>query len=392
MTTIWAGYRYTVFTFLLLNPAFVLIISAQNIETGGLIGGGQKSHIFTLIVSIFSTFFLGIVLWFDLVKRVSVISEVRWELIWVATITLFNIIGIASISSNRPAPDTCTRADSDWNICAASGGIIALLILATLALVIHGFALIVLVIRQSGKTPLSIWPFMARELPYALKPAPPPADFAPGITSPYASNEMIQVDLERPKSLPPVPQPTPPPVAVSRDPFTFSTISSLLNMSPRQEEEGMTPRGYQLYDAPITPVPVARPPVQRAFERVSRTDSSGHGGFGSRISGYYTPTPLYERFARGGRDREIPIPSARPAPSPPLVAPLRPRRKDGDLVQWHARDEFDLRRARTQTERDVEPAPARDPNSARSLPSRTRPPRIERGTLPNPNAYRPSRE
>ncbi|KAG9104070.1 hypothetical protein FRC06_005770 [Ceratobasidium sp. 370] len=383
MTSIWAGYRYSLFTFLLLNPAFVLIVSAQNLETGGLVDGGKKSHIYTLIVSIFNTFFIGLVLWFDLTKKNSIISEVRWELIWVATAILFDIIGIASIASNRPASNTCTRADSDWNICSGSGAIIALLILATLALVIHSFTLIVMTVRQSGKTALDVWSFMARELPYALEPTPPPADFAPGITR-SSSEGMVEVGLGRPKSLPPIPQPgeiAPPPVAYGgyRDPFTFGSV---LNPVPRQDAE--TSRTYQLYD---TPVPVARPPVQRAFERVPSAGSGGFGvGGGSiSVSRYFTPTPVYERFARSGRDAPSPL---RSTPSPPIT-PNRPRRQEGDFVPWHAMDEHGIRRARTQRERDA--TPARGPSGAQTLPERPRPPRIQPGTLPNPNTHRPNR-
>ncbi|KAG8740186.1 hypothetical protein FRC10_004625 [Ceratobasidium sp. 414] len=195
-----------------------------------------------------------------------------------------------------------------------------------------------MVVRQSGETVLDVWSFMARELPYALEPTPPPADFAPGITGP-SSESMVQVDLERPKSLPPVPQSgeiAPPPVAYGgyRDPLTFSSVSSLLNPVPRQNE---APKTYQLYDAPI---PVARLPVQRAFERVSGT---GSGGFGVgtesiSVSGYYAPTPVYERFARGGKDAPSPL---RSTPSPPIM-PARPRRKEGDFVPWHAKEEQEV--------------------------------------------------
>ncbi|KAG8688717.1 hypothetical protein FRC09_012766 [Ceratobasidium sp. 395] len=388
MTTAWAGYRYSLFTFLMLNPAFVLILSAQNIETGRLVDGGKKSHVFTLIVSIFNTFFLGLVLWFDLTKRISIIAEVRWELIWTATFILFDIIGIASIASNRPASNTCTQPDSNWNVCSASGGIIALLILATLALAIHALTLIVMIVRQSGKTVLDVWSFIARELPYALERTPPPVDFAPGITSPSSEN-MAQLDPGRPKSLPPVPlsEIPPPPVAYGgyRDPFTFS---SLLNSTPRQDPD--PPKSYQLYD---TPIPVARPPVQKSFERVSRSGSSSFGMRGSTLSGHFNPTPLYERFARGGRERDAPSPLAS-TPSPP-VSPNLPRRKEGDFVFWHAMDEH-VRRTKTQRERQLPPEEAttleRDPSATKSLPERTRrPPRILPGTLPNPNTHRPNR-
>ncbi|KAG8682711.1 hypothetical protein FRC08_014777 [Ceratobasidium sp. 394] len=228
---------------------------------------------------------------------------------------------------------------------------------------------------------------MARELPHDLEPPPPLADFAPGITG-LSSEGMVELEPGRPKSLPPVPQPddiAPPPVAYGGypGPLTFSSVSSLLNPVPRQDVEAL--QTYQLYD---TPVPVAHPPVQRAFERVSRAGSGGFGlGRGSiSFSGYSAPTPVYERFARGGRDAPSP---PRSTPSPPFT-PNRPRRKEGDFVPWHARDEHGVRRAKTQHER--EPTPAREPSDAQTLPGRPRPPRIEPGTLPNPNTHRPSRK
>ncbi|KAG9123393.1 hypothetical protein FRC07_015004 [Ceratobasidium sp. 392] len=238
-----------------------------------------------------------------------------------------------------------------------------------------------MIVRQSGRTVHSVWSFIARELPYALEPTPSiPVDFAPGVTT---SPSSIHMD-ERPKSLPPVPQSevAPPPVAYGgyREPFTFNSVTSILNSLAPQE----APKTYQLYD---TPIPIARPPVQKSFERISGTGSiSGRGSVS--LSGHYNPTPLYERFARGGREVSVP---ARSTPSPPPVtSPVRPRRKEGDFVPWHAMDQHDLRRARTREPEIRATTPERDLSQTQSLPERSlsRPPRILPGTLPNPNIHR----
>jgi hypothetical protein len=79
----------------------------------------------------------------------SVLCQVRCELAWGAIIILFNIskqsvlllnaptkrttVGFASISINKPAPNTCHGGPkSAWNICAASQGMLALLALTTI--------------------------------------------------------------------------------------------------------------------------------------------------------------------------------------------------------------------------------------------------------------------
>ncbi|KAF8606487.1 hypothetical protein BDV93DRAFT_346810 [Ceratobasidium sp. AG-I] len=257
MANFWAGYRYFLFGewiqwagsngvltgelrrvgFLLVIPIFVLIISAQNIETGRLVGGGQKSNVYTLIVSIFNALFLAMVLWIDLTKPTSIIAEVRWELIWTTTVTLFNIIGLASLASNPPASNTCSGgSNSAWNICSSSGVMIALLVLSIIASAIHALMLVVLVVRQSGKTELSVWSFMAWKFTSTL-------DTTPSITTSLPSSrpqrpprdDMVEVGLAGPKDLPPIPSsarpislddpagPIPPPAAYGRrDPFTFT--------------------------------------------------------------------------------------------------------------------------------------------------------------------------
>lgn len=405
MAGIWAGYRYSLLGFLLLDTLFVLIISAQNIQTGRLVGGGEKSNIYTLIVSIFSAIFLGLVLWFDLIKRQSVLAQVRWELIWMAAIILFTIIGFASIASNKPAADTCNGGqDSAWNICAASKGMLALLALAIIALIGHASALVVMIIKLSRRTELSVWEFMAWDLPNAL--APPPVITTTNI--PLSRPGMVDVNSGRPvsKALPDIPQPEPSPMSWRRrDPFTFSSVSSLLNPAPR--DPNFDPRAenrYQLYDAPV-PIPVERPPVPRAFERISGYlhDGNTPQQGGPSFSLYYAPTPVYDRFARGGSDAS-PIASSAGVPASPGLpppAPLKIQKRDGKWAladEMGAMDRRPIGDAQTLPARlaSVPQAHVQVPAAAQTMPVRrptlTRtPPRISPGSLPNPNTHRPSR-
>ncbi|CUA74130.1 hypothetical protein RSOLAG22IIIB_05420 [Rhizoctonia solani] len=395
MAGVWTGYRYSMLAFLLLATIFVLIISAQNIETGRLVDGGKKSNVFTLIVSIFSTLLIALVLWFDLLKRFSVILEVRWELIWGAIIILFNIIAFASVASNSPPPSTCHGGpNSAWNICAASQGILALLALATIALIGHTGTVVVMIIKLSRRSEVAVWRVMTWGLYNELNPEPEPVRTTTNVPT---SEPIVSEAGARPvsKILPPVPIMLDDPPR--RDPLMFSSVSSLLNPAPRELAGSTQPGGrYQLYDAPV---PVARPPVPRAFERVSGyIHDDPNAGFPPGLSAYYASTPVYDRFARGSEA----FPSS--GIGTPITAGLQPttplkiQKKDG---RWALADETGaLERtpvgedkaalpARLQSKfRDVEPPVAAHTAPVRR-PSRT-PPRILPGTLPHPNSYRPS--
>ncbi|CAE6448858.1 unnamed protein product [Rhizoctonia solani] len=394
MAAVWTGYRYSMLVFLLFTTIFVLIISAQNIETGRLVDGGKKSNVFTLIVSIFSTLFLALVLWFDLLKRLSVILEVRWELIWGAIIILFNIIGFASVASNKPPENTCHGGPkSAWNICAASQGMLALLALATIALIGHAGTVVVMIIKLSRRSEIAVWRVMTWGLYDELNPEPELAR----TTTNVPLTGTVEVGA-RPvsKILPPVP-------IILDDPprprdLTFSSVSSLLNPAPRELPGSTRPAEgrYQLYDAPV---PVERPPVPRAFERVSGyIHDDPNTAIPSGLSMYYASTPVYDRFARGNE----PYPSSgigtpvTGALQPPT--PLRIQKKDG---RWLLADEAGALE-RTPVGEDRPELPARLQPKVREIqppvaaqtapirrPSRT-PPRILPGTLPHPNSYRPN--
>ncbi|KAJ1307895.1 hypothetical protein OPQ81_001974 [Rhizoctonia solani] len=395
MAGVWTGYRYSMLVFLLLATIFVLIISAQNIETGWLVDGGKKANVFTLIVSIFNTLFIALVLWFDLIKRLSVILEVRWELIWGAIIILFNIIGFASIASTMPASNSCEGGPkSAWNICSASQGMLALLALATIALIAHTSAVVVIIIKLCRRSEVAVWRVMTWGLYDELNPQPEPVRMTTNVP-------MTVVVGTRPvsKVLPPVPiilddPPRP------RDPLTFSSVSSLLNPAPRElPGSTQTDRRYQLYDAPV---PVERPPVQRAFERVSGyINDDPNAAVPPGLSMYYAPTPVYDRFARGISgvfpSSGIGTPTTPALHSP---APLKIQKRDG---RWALADETGAL-DRTPVGEGRPELPARLQTKARELqppvtaqtapvrrPSRT-PPRILPGTLPHPNSYRPSPE
>lgn len=262
-----------------------------------------------------------------------------------------------------------------------------------------------MVIRQSGRTELNVWEFMTRKLPYALETTPSVTTGNLPIAPPQRPSRegMVEIDLNTPKTLPPPPPvpssarpislddsagPIPPPTAYGRrDPFTFSSVSSLLNPAPRELADDA--QRYQLYDRPI---PIARPPVQRDFERVSPTSIVVHP---VSYSAYYAPTPVYERFARGGATRAEALGSPsmysrgpQLTPSPPTTPP-RVRRQEGDFVPWHATDEHAvLRSARGKESREPVAAPESETST---LPSPTRPPRVLPGSLPNPNTHRPNR-
>ncbi|KAH7341422.1 hypothetical protein B0J17DRAFT_259696 [Rhizoctonia solani] len=399
MTAVWTGYRYSLLAFLLFATIFVLIISAQNIETGRLVDGGKKSNVFTLIVSIFSTLFLALVLWFDLLKRLSVILEVRWELIWGAIIILFNIIGFASVASNKPPANTCHGGpNSAWNICAASQGMLALLALATIVLIGHTGTVVIMIIKLSRRSDIAVWRIMTWGLYGELNPEPELTRTTTNV--PLAGTVEVETRTvevgTRPvsKILPPVP-------IVLDDPprprdLTFSSVSSLLNPAPRELPGSARPEGrYQLYDAPV---PVERPPVPRAFERVSGyIHDDPNASIPTGLSMYYASTPVYDRFARGNE----PYPSS--GIGTPITAlqpptPLRIQKKDG---RWLLTDEAGALE-RTLVGEDRPELPARLQHKAREIqppvaaqtapvrrPSRT-PPRILPGTLPHPNSYRPS--
>lgn len=389
MAGVWTGYRYSMLAFLLLATIFVLIISAQNLETGRLVGGGKKSNVFTLIVSIFTGPFLALVLWFDLIKRMSIVLEARWELIWGAGLILFNIIGFASLASNKPPPNTCQGGpNSAWNICAASQGMLALLALATIALIAHSSAVIVMIIKLSRRSEVAVWSMMTWRL-YGELNLPEPVRTTTNV--PIVAIEPRTRPVS--KILPPVPIVLDDPPR-ARDPLTFSSVSSLLNPAPR-ELPGST--RYQLYDTP--PVPVDRPPVQRAFERVSGyIHDDPNALVPSGFSMYYAPTPVYDRFARGMGEAYpssgIGTPTT-PALHPP--SPLNIRKKDG---RWTLADETEALE-RTQVGEDRPELPARlqpkvreiqPPVAAQTVPVRRpsrAPPRILPGTLPHPNSYRP---
>ncbi|GAB1523121.1 hypothetical protein RhiTH_006251 [Rhizoctonia solani] len=359
MASVWAGYRCSLLGFVLFATTFTLIISAQNIETGRLVDGGNT-------------------------KRVTV--------------------GFASISSNKPAPNTCHGGPkSAWDICAASQGMLALLALTTIALIGHTGMMVVMTIKLSRRTEESVWRVMAWELDDKLRPRPERVITTTNVTMSGVEAGVIQ---ERPvsKVLPPVPMGMVEDPPRARNPLTFSTVSSLLNPAPRDLPGSARQEGrFQLHDGPA-PVPVERPPVQRAFERISgyihddpHNAPSGFGGF----SMYYAPTPVYDRFARGMSEA---FPSSgvgtpvTPALKPP--SPLQPRKiqkKDG---RWMLADESDaLERPLVGEDRPTLPArfqsrmheiqpPAAAQVTPVRRPSRT-PPRIMPGTLPNPNSYRP---
>ncbi|CAE6537089.1 unnamed protein product [Rhizoctonia solani] len=363
MAGVWTGYRYSMLAFLLLATIFVLIISAQNIETGRLVGGGKSANVFTLIVSIFSTLLLALVLWFDLLKRLTIILEVRSELAWGAIVILFNIIGFASVASNNPAPNTCHGGpNSAWNICSASQGMLALLALATIALIAHTSAVIVMTIKICRRSEVAVWRVMTWGLYDELNPAPKPVRMTTNV--PVLGNVTVEVGT-RPvsKVLPPVPivlddPPRP------RDPLTFSSVSSLLNPAPRELPSSARPEGrYQLYDAPV---PVELPPVQRAFERVSgyiHDDPTAIVPPGLSI--YYASTPVYDRFARGMSE---PVPSSGiGTPTTPAAlhppSPLNIRKKNG---QWRLADETGAME-RTPVGEDRPELPARLQAKAREI-------------------------
>ncbi|EUC56985.1 transmembrane protein, putative [Rhizoctonia solani AG-3 Rhs1AP] len=395
MAGVWTGYRYSMLAFLLLTTTFVLIISAQNIETGRLVDGGKKSNVLTLIVSIFTTLLLAFVLWLDLLKRLSVILEVRWELIWAAVVILFNIIGFASVASNNPPPNTCHGGpNSAWNICAASQGMLALLALATIALIGHAGTVVVMMIKISRRSEVAVWRIMTWGLCDELNPRPGPVRTTTNVPI-VGVAPMSQLEAgTRPvsKVLPPVP------IVLDdssrRDPLTFSTVSSLLNPAPREFPSSTQPAGrYQLYDAPV---PVALPPVPRAFERISGyIHDDPNAIVPPGLSLYYAPTPVYDRFARGSET----FPSS--GIGTPITAglqpptPLRIQKKEG---RWGLADETGaLERTPVGEDMPALQAKAREiqaPVAAQTAPVRRpsrNPPRITPGTLPHPNSYRPGR-
>ncbi|KAF8699132.1 R3H domain, partial [Rhizoctonia solani] len=358
MASVWAGYRCSLLGFVLFATTFTLIISAQNIETGRLVDGGNT-------------------------KRATV--------------------GFASISSNKPAPNTCHGGPkSAWDICAASQGMLALLALTTIALIGHTGMMVVMTIKLSRRTEESVWRVMAWELDDKLRPRPERVITTTNVPMSGVEAGVIQ---ERPvsKVLPPVPMGMVEDPPRARNPLTFSTVSSLLNPAPRDLPGSARQEGrFQLHDGPA-PVPVERPPVQRAFERISgyihddpHNAPNGFGGF----SMYYAPTPVYDRFARGMSEA---FPSSgvgtpvTPALKPP--SPLQPRKiqkKDG---RWMLADESDaLERPLVGEDRPTLPArfqsrmheiqpPAAAQVTPVRRPSRT-PPRImpaTRGVMSNAN-------
>ncbi|CAE6408682.1 unnamed protein product [Rhizoctonia solani] len=354
MAGVWTGYRYSLLSFMVLSTTFIFIISAQNIETGRLVDGGKKSNVYTLIVSIFSTLFLAFVLWFDLIKRFSVLCQIQWELVWGAAIILLNIIGFASISSNKPAPNTCHGGPkSAWDICAASQGMLALLALTTIALIGHTAAVVVMTIKVTRRTEDSVWRVMTWELYEKLQPERV-------ITTTNVPMSGVAMVETRPvsKVLPPVPMDMMNEPPRARNPLTFSTVSSLLNPAPREFPGSTRQEGqFELHDAPM-PVPVERPPVQRAFERISGYIHDDPHNIPNGFSIYYAPTPVYDRFARGMSEA---FPSSgvgtpvTPALKPP--SPLQPRKiqkKDG---RWMLADEKEaLERPLVGEDRPVLPA------------------------------------
>jgi hypothetical protein len=220
---------------------------------------------------------------------------------------------------------------------------------------------------------------------------------------PMLGNGMVEA---RPMSkiLPPVPMDTMDEVPRARNPLTFSTVSSLLNPAPRDLPGSARQEGrFELHDAPV-PVPVERPPVQRAFERISGYIHNDPHGPSNGFSIYYAPTPVYDRFARGMSEA---YPSSgvgtpvTPVLKPP--SPLQPRKLQKKDGRWMLADESDaLERPLVGEDRPALPArfqsrmhEIQPPVAAQTTPvrrpSRT-PPRILPGTLPNPNSHRPTPE
>jgi hypothetical protein len=260
---------------------------------------------------------------------------------------------------------------------------------------------------------------MAWGLPDALEPASPTSMTTTNVPLSFQPPQdgMVNVDLGNPmsKPLPSYPpnvateRPLPPPASSGRrDPFTFSSVSSLLNPAPRElnydpsRADGVENR-YQLYDSPV-PVPIERPPVQRAFERVSGYIHDANAPqitTASSFSMYFAPTPVYDRFTRGSSEMH-PMGSAYMPTSPASPTTRRIQKQGG---RWALADEMDaLERppvgeartlpARYDSLQARAQAQVQAPAAARTLPVRrpTRtPPRILPGSLPNPNVYHPHR-
>ncbi|KAG8691395.1 hypothetical protein FRC11_004395 [Ceratobasidium sp. 423] len=270
---------------------------------------------------------------------------------------------------------------------------LALLALATIALIAHSSAVVAIIIKLSRRSEVAVWSVMTWGLYDELNPSEPVRT----TTNVPMGNETVELET-RPvsKILPPVPIVLDDPPR-ARDPLTFSSVSSLLNPAPRELPPARPEGRYQLYDAPV---PVERPPVQRAFERVSgyiHDDPSAAVPPG--LSLYYASTPVYDRFARG-MSETYPSSGIGTPTTPALhpTSPLNIRKKDG---KWKLADEAGAL-DRTPVGEDRPELPARLQPKAREIqppvaaqtalvrrPSRT-PPRILPGTLPHPNSYRPS--
>lgn len=269
-----------------------------------------------------------------------------------------------------------------------------------------------MIFKLSRRTEHSAWEFMAWDLPNALKPrTPAPVITTTNVPLGQPQDAMVDIDLGRPvsKALPDLPPSEPSPMSWRRrDPFTFSSVSSLLNPAPRDLEfDPRTGSRYQLYDAPV-PIPVERPPVQRPFERISGylNDANTPQPSAPSFSMYYAPTPVYDRFARGGSDASPPESAGQPSPPPvPALPPtkkLNIQKRDG---KWMLADEVGAMERPALGEERVVPArfnslraqaQVQVPAAAQTMPVRrptlTRtPPRISPGSLPNPNTHRPSR-
>ncbi|KAB5591004.1 hypothetical protein CTheo_5567 [Ceratobasidium theobromae] len=276
-----------------------------------------------------------------------------------------------------------------------------------------------MIVKLSGRTELSVWEFMAWNLPNEFKsPLPPTATNGPRPPRPPRPDDgMIEVDLGGPLSrgLPTPPgaydiepfRPLPP-LPARRDPFTFSSVSSLLNTTPRDLEiDASRPVAsggrYQLYDTPV-PIPIERPPVQRPFERISGyiNDGNAKQSVIRPFSMYYAPTPVYDKFARGTMMRG-PLNGPAISPTAPLFSPQRNiQRRDG---KWGLADELGAierpplgeertlpakyfsPRARAQVQAQIQ-----EPVAAHTaIVRRPTQPRIAPGSLPNPNINRPNR-